>query len=143
MNVVLDTNVLVQIIFPGTYGYSVWKKYLDGEISLCYTTSILLEYEEIIARFTGDSEFARSIVMLILNEKKNKEITVSFKFNLIEQDPDDNKFVDCAIASGAKYIVSDDKHFNVLNHIGFPKVDCISLRQFKQLLDKKKTSDRK
>ena len=49
---------------------------------------------------------------------------------LIEEDPDDNKFVDCAIVAGADYIVSEDAHFRVLEKIPFPKVNVILLNQF-------------
>ena len=49
---------------------------------------------------------------------------------MITADPDDNKFVDCAISAGAKYIVTNDKHFNVLKEIDFPKVDIITLIDF-------------
>ena len=42
-------------------------------------------------------------------------------------DPDDNKFVDCAIASNAKYVVSQDHHFDVLKSIPFPKVDVVTI----------------
>lgn len=53
-----------------------------------------------------------------------------FHFRLIEQDPDDNKFVDCAIIAGADYIVSEDAHFRVLKTISFPTVCVIRLEQF-------------
>ena len=53
-----------------------------------------------------------------------------FRFHLIEQDPDDNKFVDCAIVAGADYIVSEDAHFRVLSTIPFPKVNVILLDDF-------------
>lgn len=53
-----------------------------------------------------------------------------FRFNLIQQDPDDNKFVDCAIASNAKYIVTEDHHFDILKHISFPRVEVITLKDF-------------
>ena len=52
------------------------------------------------------------------------------QFRLIEQDPDDNKFVDCAIVSGADYIVSEDAHFRVLDSIQFPKINVIRLEDF-------------
>ena len=61
-------------------------------------------------------------------------MSVYYKFNLITKDPDDNKFVDCAIIANAHYLVTNDKHFNVLKKIDFPKVDCISLASFKKLL---------
>ena len=34
------------------------------------------------------------------------------KFNLITADPDDNKFIDCAVAAQAKYIVTEDRHYD-------------------------------
>lgn len=57
-----------------------------------------------------------------------------FHFQLITRDEDDNKFVDCAIAANASYIVTEDKHFNVLSTIDFPKVDVINLDTFLALL---------
>ena len=55
---------------------------------------------------------------------------VYFKWNLIS-DPDDNKFVDCYIASGAHYLISHDTHFSVLKSIMFPKVNIVKLEEFK------------
>lgn len=57
-----------------------------------------------------------------------------FYFHLIEQDPDDNKFVDCAIIAGADYIVSEDSHFRVLKDIPFPSVPVILLNEFMKKL---------
>ena len=57
-----------------------------------------------------------------------------FTWQLIEADKDDNKFVDCAIAANTDYIVTHDKHFNVLKKIDFPKVNIINIQQLKQLL---------
>lgn len=44
--------------------------------------------------------------------------------------PDDNKFVDCAIAGRVKYVVTKDKHFSILKDIPFPKVEIISIDDF-------------
>jgi predicted nucleic acid-binding protein len=52
----------------------------------------------------------------------------------ITNDPDDNKFVDCAIASNADYIVSQDSHFDILKFIDFPKVNVIRLEEFMKTL---------
>ncbi len=51
-------------------------------------------------------------------------------FHLIETDKDDNKFVDCAIAANAKYIVTEDHHFNVLKKIEFPKLNVVNIDEF-------------
>jgi len=51
-------------------------------------------------------------------------------FHLIEADPDDNKFVDCAICGNAELIVTNDVHFNILKNIDFPIVDVKSIQEF-------------
>ena len=43
--------------------------------------------------------------------------------NLIQSYSDDNKFVDCCITANAQYIVSNDRHFDILKHIEFPHVN--------------------
>ena len=51
-------------------------------------------------------------------------------FELLLTDVDDNKFVDCAIAANAEFIVTNDKHFNPLKTIPWPKVEIINLIDF-------------
>jgi predicted nucleic acid-binding protein len=64
-------------------------------------------------------------------ESPNVErVNPTFRFNLITADPDDNKFVDCAIIAGATYIVSNDRHFNELRNYNFPKVEVRNLAEF-------------
>ena len=55
-----------------------------------------------------------------------------FRMGLITADPDDNKFVDCAFAAGADYLVSEDNHFSVLRSIPFPQLNLVTLDEFMQ-----------
>ena len=55
-------------------------------------------------------------------------------FRLIVADPDDDKFVDCAVTGNAKYIVTEDSHYDVLNGLDFPRVDIIKLDDIIQKL---------
>ena len=55
-------------------------------------------------------------------------------FNLIKNDPDDNKFVDSAIAGNATFVVSNDSHFDILKEIDFPKLMLKSLQEFSAIL---------
>ena len=57
-------------------------------------------------------------------------VNPTYRFNLITADPDDNKFVDCAVIAGATYIVSNDRHFEELKQSEFPKVDVRNLSEF-------------
>ncbi len=54
--------------------------------------------------------------------------------NLIPEDPDDNKFVDCAFAANAHYLVSNDKHYDVLKQREFPQINVLTIQQLAQLL---------
>ena len=63
-----------------------------------------------------------------------QQTTVYYKWDLIQADSDDNKFVDCAITAGADYIVTQDKHFNILKTIDFPSVAIANIHQFKLLI---------
>ena len=79
---------------------------------------------------TGDPEFALYVIEAITNAPNVERINPSFRFNLITSDPDDNKFVDCAITAGATYIVSNDRHFDELQKYDFPKVAVRTLAEF-------------
>lgn len=129
MNIVLDTNCLIMAISAQNEYYQVWQDFLDGKYVLCITNDIIEEYSEVIARNISPlvSEF---IITVILNRKNIKLISPSYAFHLIDADEDDNKFVDCAIIGNAKYIVTQDHHFNILKQISFPKVDIITLKAF-------------
>ena len=66
----------------------------------------------------------------IVTRPNTLKLDPHFQFRLIEQDVDDNKFVDCAIVANAQYIVTEDRHFKVLETIDFPKVDVVGLDEF-------------
>lgn len=133
MHVVLDTNVLL-VSFSKKSNYRwVFELFLKEEITLCVTTDILIEYEEIIAKHMG-REIANVILQILENAPNVELITKYFKWNLITSDADDNKFVDCAIASNARYLVSNDHHLQVLKTIPFPKVEILTASEFKQII---------
>lgn len=78
-----------------------------------------------------------SLFMELLDNLSNVEyITQYFKWRLIEADPDDNKFVDCAIAANAEYLATEDNHFQVLKNFPFPKIQVINLEELKTILNR-------
>jgi putative PIN family toxin of toxin-antitoxin system len=136
VKIVLDTNILLPSISRKSPLNWIFVSLLNEEYTLCVTTEILLEYTEVIERFFG-SEVADNILEAIRNLPNLELVTAYYKWNLITEDPDDNKFVDCAIATNAKYIVSHDRHFNVLETIDFPNVEVISAIDFQKTLNEK------
>ena len=140
MRIVLDTNCLLASLSRHSEYYPVWKVLQTGQYVLCLSNDILNEYEEIIGRKTS-TEVAKNVVGLLLKSKNVEFVDAFFKWRLIEADHDDDKFVDCAFAANATYIVSDDKHFDVLKSITFPRIAVLKLVQFLQTLQTFSTSD--
>ena len=119
---------------PKSRYHRIWTDILDGQIELCVSTEILNEYEEILSQHSS-SELAQSVIQALLNRPNVIKVTPTFFFNLIVADPDDNKFVDCAICGTAELIVTNDAHFNVLKAIEFPVVDVKSIQEFVEELE--------
>lgn len=136
MKIVLDTNVLLVSISPKSKFHWVFQNFLNEEYTLCVTTDILQEYEEIIGQHMGE-ESANYVLQIIENSVNVQLITKYFRWNLISADPDDNKFVDCAVSCNAKFLVTNDKHFNILKNLEFPKVEVIGVDFFESILKSK------
>lgn len=127
--IVLDTNCLLQSLPSKSPYHKIWTDILDGHIQLCVNTEILNEYEEILSGKTT-KEIAHNVVEAIARLSTTFFQDAYFHFGLITVDTDDNKFVDCAIAADAEYIVTNDKHFEVLNSIPWPKLSVINIKEF-------------
>lgn len=63
-----------------------------------------------------------------------KKVEVFFKWSMITEDADDNKFVDCALNGEADFIVTDDGHFRALKEAGFPFVKVIKTHEFLEII---------
>ena len=133
MRIVLDTNCLIQSISPRSRYYIVWDSLVNGQNTLCVTNEIIMEYLEILQRLT-DHDTAETVVKTIINSKFVEFITPYYNFQLITRDPDDNKFVDCAIAGNARFIVTNDHHYDVLKGLDYPPIDIINLDDFVKML---------
>jgi putative PIN family toxin of toxin-antitoxin system len=134
MKVVLDTNCLLQIVFPRARYKDVWDAFFGQKYTICLTNDILMEYHEILERRFNDVQFAEDVMEAILSMPNIEHVNPSYRFNLITADPDDNKFVDCAVIAGATYIVSNDHHFQELERYDFPKVDVCTLSEFQNIV---------
>ncbi len=131
-NIVLDTNCLLQIIARQSKNYFLWEGFLNGDYSLYYTTEILEEYEEILS-IKANSIIASMVIEIIKQAPNSFPVDAHFHWNLITHDPDDNKFVDCAIVANADFIVSEDRHFKELENVKFPKVIVVRLEEFARM----------
>lgn len=134
MRVVLDTNVLLVSVSSKSKFHPIYQAILMGNIELCVSNSILEEYEEIIAK-RWNVTVAQNVVNSLLKSPYVQFIDPRFKWLLVHQDPDDNKFADCAVAANAIYLVTNDGHFNQLkNGDNYPPLNIITADEFLELL---------
>ena len=131
--IVLDTNCLLMAIPRKSPYHQVLLDFLSCKYYLCVSNEVVLEYEEILTMKVG-KVVANNIVNAILAAPNTIYINPQKRYHLIEADPDNNKFVDCAITAKAKYIVSQDRHYDVVRFN--PKYDftAVDIDYFMRLL---------
>lgn len=93
------------------------------------SNDILSEYVEVLEQRTS-AIVADNISDLLISSPDVEKTNIYFKWSMITQDADDNKFVDCALNGRANFLVTDDKHFNILKKIGFPPITIIRTKAF-------------
>ena len=137
MKVVIDTNVLLVSISARSPYHWLYKAVIEKKIDVYLTTDILHEYEEKIAEHWS-VEVARAVIRTLTELSSVHLITTYFRFQLIINDADDNKFADCAFAADVDFLITNDKHFDVLKEISFPKFRTVRLEEFDPFLKKEK-----
>lgn len=133
LKIILDTNVLLVSISSKSQYHWIFQNLLNNPFEMYISNEILMEYEEVIS-LKFSPAVAKNITRTLLALPNVQQPTVYYKWNLIQADSDDNKFVDCAITAGADYIVTQDKHFNILKTVDFPPVTIANIYQFKILI---------
>ncbi len=132
MNLVLDTNIWVIALAERSEYHWLVREIVAGRIGLSLTTDILLEYEEVLAR-KYNSSVAETLIAALPDLPHVRLIHSYYRWNCITADPDDNKFIDCAIAAGADALITEDSHFAVLKSRQFPPLNVWSLEEFSML----------
>lgn len=133
LSVLIDTNVLMVAVSPRSDLHWLYRALINRKFNLIISTEIVFEYEEQLRYRYGETVVAD--FLLILSEANNVFVReLHFKWHLIHADPDDNKFVDSYISSAADYLITHDKHFNVLNQLDFPLVNLIDAYSFQKIV---------
>ena len=133
MRVVLDTNSLLASISKKSKYRPIFDGLLQGKFTLLITNEILTEYTEIIER-KASPIVAANISELLAQANHVEKTEVFFKWLLIINDEDDDKFADCAVSGNANFIVTDDKHFNALKNVEFPAIKVIKTKDFLEII---------
>ena len=121
MIVVIDTNVVLSMFKRGHPNRPIFNAWTAGGLRWAISAEIVLEYEEVAARMAQPAYAALVFQTMDAVEALQQNIlrvSPSFRFHLVATDADDDKFADCAIAAEADYILTEDRHFDVLRGSG-------------------------
>ena len=128
VKVVIDTNVFISSFFGGVPRkiIDLWK---DGKIILCLSQSIVEEYIEVLNRLGLKDKQELSRLTKLFAEGYNTIFAAKTpRINLIKEDPDDKKFIECAVELGSKIIISGDRHLKEVKK--YIDIEIMSPREF-------------
>jgi predicted nucleic acid-binding protein len=112
--IALDTNALVQSIPTRARFRPIIEGFDAGRFLLVVSNEILLEYEEILKVIGGPTAWSAFESLLIARAAFIRRVDPTYFWKAIVHDPDDDKFVDAAVAGEADWIVTEDSHYNIL-----------------------------
>ena len=126
--VVVDTNVFISSFFGGNPRkiIDLWK---SGEITLCLTKPIVDEYIEVLRRLGLQTE--KEIEELLGLFAHGFHIVFTAKtpeLHIIENDPDDNMFIECAVALKAGFVITGDKALKAIQE--YMNIKIVSPTEF-------------
>ena len=128
MKIVLDTNVFISGIFFSGPPYQILKAWEKGSFQILLSQDILDEYHRVAHELS--SKFSSVDISPII-----EMVTVHGQFvdtkdlDIVAcEDPDDDKFIECAIAGKCRIIISGDKHLLKLS--GYQDITVLNPRNF-------------
>ena len=127
MRIVVDTNVVISGMFFGGNPRKIIESIVDGTIDAFATTDIIDEYMEIVESMIERKQgsFNQRVFSPLFSALNiiNSETKIA-----ISRDPDDNKFIECAVDAKALYIVSGDK--DLLDISKYKDIQIITAKEF-------------
>lgn len=133
--VVIDTNVFISSFFGGI-PREIINQWKDEKIILCLSPEIIEEYLEVLNRLgLKDKNELRRLTKLFAEGFNSVFSAKTPNIEIVEEDPDDNKFIECAVALDCKVIISGDNHLKKIRK--YIDIEIMSPREFLDLRNKK------
>lgn len=132
---VIDTNGLVGSMRKKGPTRWLYDEFIEGRFIWVFSNEILSEYVEVIGdRYTP--RLADLMAQTLLMADNTERFEASYRWGLVCQDPDDNKFVDCAAGAAVDYLVTSDCHILSLKRRKklFPPVPISTFDQFRRIV---------
>ena len=128
MKIVLDTNVFISGIFFSGPPAQILKSWKDQKFQIVISKEILREYQRVAQELSKKFSAVDIGPIIELFTIYGKIVETEGVSVTVCEDPDDNMFLECAIASNSKIIVSGDKH--LLKVSGYQGINVVKPRDF-------------
>jgi len=132
MRIVLDTNILISALgWEASNEYRVVQKCFKKEMTNISSPEIIEEFKKVALRpkFGFSPEEIDEFISAII--EVSEIVLLEDSFNIIEEDPSDNKFLEVGIVGNAKFIITGDKH--LLNLREFRGIKIVKAVEFLNL----------
>jgi len=128
VKIIVDTNVFLSGVFFGGLPYQILNAWRERRLSLVYSLDILDEYRRTAVRLARRFEGLDLGPFLALVVAEGELVPAPALNEAVCEDPEDDKFFACAVASGCRVIVSGDKH--LLKATGYHGIEVLKPRAF-------------
>lgn len=128
MKIVLDTNVFISGIFFSGSPAQILKAWKEQKIQIVLSKEILDEYQRVAGELSAKFPSVNIEPIIELLTIYGEVVETAGISVTVCEDPDDNMFLECAIASNSKIIVSGDNH--LLKISGYQGIDVLKPREF-------------
>jgi putative PIN family toxin of toxin-antitoxin system len=138
VNVVLDTNIVVsRYLSPLGNPARLLTMWEQGVFELAVSEPILAEYQRVLAypRIRDRHQMSDEEIAAVVDGFRSFAVLVepTVSRDVVQDDPSDNKFLECALAAGAEYVVSGDPHLLRIGH--YAEIQILRLAEFRLLLE--------
>lgn len=135
MKVVIDTNVLISgLISPDGPPSRIVNLWITGKVKVYVSSEIIEEYMSVLLRpkFSrlGSPQERYDLITQLMELDNTIIVYPEFELNVIAEDPDDNKFLACAVEANAEVLISGDEH--LLNLEKYQEITILVPTEFLQ-----------
>lgn len=127
IRIVIDTNVVASAVFFGGRTEELLRKVLDRQVVAVVTGNIVEEYQQTIDYLAEKCQGKQTHLSIMPIISAMELIESDTKVDVC-RDPDDNKFISCALDGRCYYIVSGDKDLLTIRE--YSGVQIITVAEF-------------
>ena len=127
MRIIIDTNIVISGAFFNGLPKTILKSVADEKFDVFISDEILKEYHKSVKEMLEKDKYHLNFALFEAFMKSIKMIESKSNVKIC-RDPDDDKFINCAIDAKAIYIVSGDKDLLTIGQ--YEDIEIVTAKEF-------------